>query len=238
MKKTIDDIIAVIAETNRSSLLGEQSLYTKIVQQFIDDSLNEPEVLLELLELFIEDKLLPIDKKQYNVLLNVALKNNKIDLLKQVPDGVSRMLVDAVKNNLNFGTILMDYIRKGGKVSFDMTDEQGKTALHYALEQKNVSETLIVYLLDCAEDVMKFKPLIQAFLAVPATEQNKEAWDYLSNRFKTEYASTQEEGECSPGSAPDEPLETPVSLAKHSFFYADEPLDGDDCVQAPKRLKL
>ena len=186
-----------------------------------------------MLELFIEDEFLPIDKKQYDFLLNVAVENNRGDLLEQVPHGLSRLLIDVVKDNVGLRKILMEYLRKGARVSMDITDEQGKSALHYALEMKSPSQELIEYLLDYAENVEAFKPLIQAFLDVPATEANKEAWDYLQKRFKTEYATTQEDiieellNEMN--AQPSSPIQD------FSLFSPDKPVFKDS---APKRMKL
>jgi hypothetical protein len=233
MKTTFKNIIAVIANTNPPRLPGEQPPYTEVFQRFIDNNLDDPNALLELLELFIEDEFLPIDKKQYDVLLNLAVKNHRGDLLEQVPHGLSRLLIEAVKDNAGFGKIRMEYLGKGAKVSMDITDEQGKSALHYVLEMKSPSQTVIEYFLDYAENVEAFKPLMRAFLAVPATEENKEAWDYLNRRFTVEYADTQEESieELSDGvnTQPSSPIQN------LSLFSPGKPVFEDS---APKRMKL
>lgn len=244
-KTTIDDVFAVLAAKSRACFSGKPLPYTEIFQCFIDDNAKDPELLLELLEVFIQDRELPIDKKQYQSLLNVAVKMNQVELLNQVPDGLSRLLIEAVKDNAGFGKILMEYLGEGAKVSMDIVDEEGKSALHYALAMKSLSETVIEYLLDYAENVEAFKPLIREFLAVPATKDNKDAWVYLQYRFTTEYADTEEESMDSVASANDEPAEVidaavdaplPSPLRDLSMFAAghDEPVVGSE----PKRMRL
>lgn len=232
MKTTIDDIFKAIAENNPSRLPFTSPQHTDVFQHFINDNRDDPEALMEALELFIKDKNLPIDNAQYNFLLNQAAKHLALKLLTEVPFGLDRILIDIIKNGTKTHIIDESFIKNGAMLNAHVKDGDNKTALYYALLPDKPDLKLIELLLQHSRPSDVMGQLLETAIEYTLNQDKPEARKLLLNAYQIEYASTQE-GLSSAGSdlaiiaEEDEECEMQnktmayPSLIKNSFFYTE-----------------